>query len=132
MTTASQVSLSHKTGYTPSERVKSLRPVSECPNTFPGGSFTIEPGLKGRRLHNKKYYVPITVPAAYWSLSSPDSNPDYVKQRLDFPSHPLVLMPSCCWAVTLHIISKALLVFADGHLVKPLTINISVSHHIFK
>lgn len=36
-----------------------------------------------------------------------------------------------CKAFALHIISKALPVFASGHLLKPLTINISVSHTTF-
>lgn len=56
MTAASQVSLSQKASYGPSKEMKTLRPESECPNTFPGRNFTSEPVLKGRRLHNKKHY----------------------------------------------------------------------------
>lgn len=52
------------------------------------------------------------------------------KQRLICCYCPLVLTPSSNtpWAVTLHIVSRALVAFANGKLFEALTSNISVSH----
>lgn len=94
MTAASQVSLSHKASYAPSEGVKTLRPVSECPNTFPGGSFATQLVLKGRRLHNKKHYPSSQNQLLIGPYPYLAQKPDYAKQSLDFLGHPLVLMPS--------------------------------------